>query len=252
MAHSIPATTSATHPASLNTTSDHAGRARATPRSRRFRLPVSSVRRAAAVSVVAGLAVLTSACGSDDVGATATSPSSTQPATATSAPATPTTDTPATGAPAGPGDHTHREVPVTAVDFAFEGLPATIEADSRLTLTNAAAHELHELVAIRLPDSEQRPVAELMKLGPAEVDEILGSTEPVTVLVAAPGEDQITAVGDGTLTETGRYVLLCAIPMGVDPAEYLAAAAAAGGAKPDVQGGPPHLVAGMVAEITVV
>jgi hypothetical protein len=220
-------------------------RSRAVEPARRLRGPVSPIRRAAAIAVVAGLAVLTAACGDDDVSASPTT--STKPATVSS-----TTAPSTTKAPAGPGDHAHHEVPVTAVDFAFQGLPATVEAGTRLTLTNGAAKELHELVAIRLPDTEKRPVAELMELGPAEVEKIIGGAPPATVLLAPPGADQISAVGDGTLTEPGRYVLLCAIPMGIDPAEYLAAAAAAHGGKPDVKGGPPHLVAGMYAEITVV
>jgi hypothetical protein len=44
---------------------------------------------------------------------------------------------------------------------------------------------------------------------------------------------------------------MCSIPMGVDPAEYLAAAAAAGGEKPDVPGGPPHFVSGMATDLIV-
>lgn len=236
-------TTSTTStPTSDRFSSDRPVRSRAIEPARRLRGPVSPLRRAAAIAVVAGLAVLTAACGDDDVSATPTT--STKPAAVSST-------APTTTAPTGPGDHAHHDLDVTAVDFAFEGLPATIEAGTKLTLTNAAAKELHELVAIRLPDSERRPVAELMKLGPAEVEKILGAAPPATVLLAPPGADQISAVGDGTLTEPGRYLLLCAIPMGVDPAEYLAAAAAAGGQKPDVKGGPPHLVAGMYAELTV-
>ncbi|MEQ9161428.1 MAG: hypothetical protein RLN74_01900, partial [Ilumatobacter fluminis] len=62
----------------------------------------------------------------------------------------------------------------------------------------------------------------------------------------------IEAVGDGTLSEPGRYVLMCFIPIGADPDEYLAAVAAAGGGKPDgVAGGPPHFTAGMYAELVV-
>ena len=55
----------------------------------------------------------------------------------------------------------------------------------------------------------------------------------------------------GTLTEPGRYLVMCSIPTGVEPAEYLRAAAAANGQKPDVDGGPPHFTSGMFAELTV-
>jgi hypothetical protein len=60
------------------------------------------------------------------------------------------------------------------------------------------------------------------------------------------------AVGDGTLTEPGRYVLMCFIPTGADPDEYLSAAAASEGEAPTgVAGGPPHVVNGMYAELHV-
>ena len=61
---------------------------------------------------------------------------------------------------------------------------------------------------------------------------------------------EIAAVGDGTLAEPGRYVVLCLIPTGADPAEYLAAAATSDG-PPQVDGGPPHIAHGMFAELVV-
>ena len=71
------------------------------------------------------------------------------------------------------------------------------------------------------------------------------------MLLAPPGEGAIAAVGDGTLSEPGRYAIICAIPTGADPAEYLAAAAESEGGPPEVPGGPPHFVNGMFAEIVV-
>ena len=58
-------------------------------------------------------------------------------------------------------------------------------------------------------------------------------------------------VGTGTLAEPGRYLIICAIPTGVDPGEYLTAAAESEGGPPDVPGGPPHFVHGMYGQITV-
>lgn len=140
-------------------------------------------------------------------------------------------------------------VEVTLVDFSFQGLPNAVEAGSRLTVTNAAASELHELVAFRLPDSEARPVEELATLPPGELIEALGM--PTTVLLAAPGGPEISAVGDGVLSEPGRYAVFCFIPTGVDPGEYLAAAAETEEGPPQVAGGPPHFVLGMFAELVV-
>jgi hypothetical protein len=149
----------------------------------------------------------------------------------------------------GGGSSAPETVEVTAIDFAFQDLPAAVPPGTRLTLANAADHELHELVAIRLDDAETRPVADLVALPPAELQAALAG-QPATVLLAAPGGDVIPAVGDGTLSEPGRYAVICMIPTGADPQTYLEAAATSDG-PPQVAGGPPHLVNGMWAEITV-
>lgn len=150
------------------------------------------------------------------------------------------------GPDAGSGDQ--GTVEVTLVDYAFGGVPGSLPAGSRLTVVNESDAELHEVVAFRLPDDEDRPVAELTELPPDELTATLG--EPTTVLLAEPGGPQIDAVGDGTLGEPGRYALLCFIPVGADRQAYLAAAAEGEG-PPDVEGGPPHFVEGMYGEVVV-
>lgn len=145
-------------------------------------------------------------------------------------------------------------VAVTAADYSFTGIPATVKAGTVLTLTNTSTKEIHELVAMRLPDSEKRPVEELVRL-PEEQFGALSPGPPAAVLIAPPGgAAQIAAVGDGTLKEPGRYVVACFIPTGADPAAYLAAAKAAqstGGPPQNVQGGPPHFTRGMFAQVVV-
>lgn len=176
-------------------------------------------------------------CGGDDAsdeGATSSSLGTTE----TSVPSTPTAEA-------------SQNVEVRAVDYAFEGLPETLPVGSRLTLVNESSEELHELVAIMLPPTETRPAADLVKLPPEE-QSALSQGPPTMVLIAPPGDGpQISAVGDGTLTQKGRYLLICSIPTGADPEEYLAAAAKSQGGPPDVEGGPPHLVHGMFAEVIV-
>jgi len=138
---------------------------------------------------------------------------------------------------------------VKATDYAFKDLPKSVKAGTVLSLENTSATELHELVAFKVPDTEKRPVSELLQLPEAELDAIFPGA-PATVLLRPPGGEQINAVGDGTLTEKGRYAVICTIPTGADPAAYLAASQTSDG-PPDVAGGPPHFTKGMFGELTV-
>jgi hypothetical protein len=136
---------------------------------------------------------------------------------------------------------------VTLSDFSFGDLPDEVVAGTRLRVDNTSENELHELVAVRLADGDERPVDEIVAAG---LGEVLSAGPPAAVLLAAPGGEQITAVGDGVLAEPGRYLLLCAIPTGADPQEYLEAAKTSDG-PPQVDGGPPHFVNGMVDDLVV-
>ncbi|MGC1513787.1 MAG: hypothetical protein WA797_12810 [Acidimicrobiales bacterium] len=170
-----------------------------------------------------GLPVM-AACGDDDTAAD---------------PVASTTTEPPTGA-----------IAVTAVDYRYEGLPVEITVDTTLTLRNESTTEVHELVAMRLPDDESRSVEDLLALPMAELESVL-AREPALVAVAAPGEEGFATVGDGRLSEPGRYVLVCFIPTGADPQAFLGALEATPGQPPQVEGGPPHFTAGMYAELTV-
>ncbi len=141
---------------------------------------------------------------------------------------------------------------VTATDYRFEGLPATIEAGTRLVLRNESSKELHEMVVFRIPDGEKRSVEQLVNLPESEQTAIFGEGPPALVMIAPPGGGEtIQALGDGKLTEKGRYAVVCFIPTGADPAAYLAAAQSGGDGPPQVAGGPPHTAQGMYGEITV-
>ncbi len=147
------------------------------------------------------------------------------------------------------GDVAEGDIAIRAIDYAYLDVPSQVRAGSTLELVNASTKEAHELVAIRLPDDEERPTSELVQLPPEELAAFF--PEVRTVVLAGPEEDGIAVVGDGSLTEPGRYAIVCVIPTGADPAEYLEAAATSDG-PPDVAGGPPHIVEGMFAELTVV
>lgn len=138
---------------------------------------------------------------------------------------------------------------VTAADYSFQNLPSSVDAGTTLTLRNASDKELHEMVVIRIPDDERRSVQELVNLPEAEQEALFGGGPPAMVLLAPPGGGEIIkAVGDGKLTEKGRYAVVCFIPTGADPAAYLADT---GGGPPQVAGGPPHVAQGMYGQITV-
>jgi plastocyanin len=141
------------------------------------------------------------------------------------------------------------EVAVTAVDYGYDGLPTRVAPGTSITLTNTSATELHEFVAIRLPDDETRPIEELVQLPPEALAAFFPLVE--TVIIAPPGEAGFAVEGIAVLTEPGRYAILCAIPTGADPVEYLDAVAEAGGGPPQVDGGPPHFAVGMYAEVVV-
>lgn len=183
-------------------------------------------------NLIAGtaLVLVLAACGSDDPS------SSDSPPPATSAAHT---------------THAGSEAPtvvVNGIDYAFQNVPTTVAAGTKLQFVNTSDVELHELVAFRVDTDE--PLEELLALPQADLEQLLGA--PATVLVHPPGAPEgFAALGDGTLTEPGRYILLCTIPVGADPDEYLAAAQAAGGGRPDGFDGPPHFATGMAAELTV-
>ncbi len=205
--------------------------------------PIHPTARRGARLARVGLATLAvgvlglSACGSDDEAADTTT---------TEADASTTTHDDS-------ADHDSHDAPPTVsiglVDYSFEDVPDRIPAGTPLSISNASTTEVHELVAVRLPDDETRTAEQLVALPPAELGALIGA-EPAAVLIAPPGEDGFPVVGDGTLSEPGRYLLLCSIPLGADPAEYLAAAQTSAG-PPQVPGGPPHFTAGMYAEVEV-
>jgi hypothetical protein len=197
-----------------------------------------------AATLAAGL--LLAACGDDD---DTTDTAADEVTTTTEADATTTTEAETTTTTEAEDDAAPGTVEVTAVDYAFEGLPETVPAGTKLTFTNTSETELHELVVMRIPDEEERPLEELLALPEEELGAIFGAGMPATVLLAPPGGEQVSAVGDGTIAEPGRYAVVCFIPTGADPAAYLESAGPDG--PPDVPGGPPHIVHGMHAELVV-
>lgn len=116
---------------------------------------------------------------------------------------------------------------VTAVDYTYEGLPATMEAGpAAVNITNEGSEE-HEIFILKLPEGETRSAEEILAGVDPDSDEPPGQF--VGVAFAPPGESS------GTLVDLtpGRYIAACAIPVG-------------GG-----EDGPPHFSQGMHAEFSV-
>ncbi len=198
------------------------------------------VRRLGVVLSVAALALLGGAACSDDDGDDAADDT-----TETSA------DTSSTSTEEMPAGET---VEVTAEDYKFVGLPESVDVGTKLTLVNDSQAELHELVALQIPESETRSVEELVQLPEDQIEGIFGEAMPAMVLVRAPGDaEMIAAVGDGTFSEPGRYAIICAIPVGADPAAMMAAMQEESEGPPTTAAGagPPHFTQGMYTEVTV-
>jgi plastocyanin len=140
---------------------------------------------------------------------------------------------------------------VRGVDYGYEDLPDTVSTGTHVSFVNESEEELHELVAVRILDDVDLSVEELVELPEEEVDQYLEPGPPAMVLIAPPGEEGFAVVGDGSFSEPGRYAIVCFIPTGADPDEFMAAAEEGGDGPPEVEGGPPHVVHGMFAEVTV-
>ena len=81
---------------------------------------------------------------------------------------------------------------------------------------------------------------------------MFGQSEPAAVLLAPPGgAPQIEAVGDGTLSEPGRYMFVCTIPVGADPAAIAKSMSEPDAGPPPASDAPLHYMAGMWAEAVV-
>lgn len=196
-----------------------------------------------AIALTAGLAL--AGCGGDDASDDLTTDSATEPATE------PTGDDASDAA--GP------TATITAVDYAFEDVPATLAVGTTVALRNdSEGGEFHELLAVLLPDDEERPFAELLQLPEEEFAAIFGAGLRGAVF-ATPGSDSgsfTLPVPPLVLGEPGRYAFVCFIPTGAPPDEVTAALEAffEGGAQGEPehpQTGPPHAANGMFTEVTV-
>jgi hypothetical protein len=139
-------------------------------------------------------------------------------------------------APSGEADLT-----VTAVDFAFEGVPAEVPSGTTMALTNTG-QEVHEMIVVRKLPTTTQSFEELLAL---PQDQVQGLVEDVGFAYAEPGQ---TAADVVTIGEPGDYLMICFIPAGTTSLPSIDPNASEA---PSLGTGAPHFTLGMLQEFTV-
>ena len=138
---------------------------------------------------------------------------------------------------------------VTAVNYAFQGMPATFEAGHRLFRLRNTGTELHELILIRKKATTTESFDQILALGSEDQEAAEAKVDQVGALFAFPaapsGPESVDASAFLDLTP-GQYAAVCFIPVGLTPAA--AEAAERTNQEPE---GPPHFTRGMKTEFTV-
>jgi plastocyanin len=158
-------------------------------------------------------------------------------------------------------------IEVVGVEYAYEGLPTSVPAGTTLTFANDGV-EVHEMVLNRIADGVTETFEELLAMDAAGVDlEAEGFIDTDfggQQLLAVPGQ---TADDSVTLDDEGRYVVLCFIPTGMEPAKLEELGVDISTLGPDtdpatmspeaqayieeVSANPPHVAQGMIQEFIV-
>ncbi len=136
-----------------------------------------------------------------------------------------------------PGAAGSAAITVVATDHAFNGLPDSVPAGTRLALDNQGA-EVHELLVARRNDGVTETWDELLALPESEVQ---GKVTLIGPIFANPGQ---AAEGTLLLDQPGEYIALCFVPQGMT-------AIPSGEPDPAASFGPPHYTLGMRQEFTV-
>lgn len=156
-----------------------------------------------------------------------------------------------------------------AVNYAYQGLPATLSPGRTAFRLDNQGSEVHEAVIFRINDDVDTPLRELLDLPDEEVEEMIQFRG---VTFAGPGD-----AGYGVVElDPGRYGFICFIPVGTTSMEALFEGDEGEGASPTPTGSPtaspsptgspaegdedenedgegpaPHFTEGMFAEVTV-
>ena len=122
------------------------------------------------------------------------------------------------------------KVPVTAIDYEFQGVPPTLAAGTaQFKLTNNAPKEEHEMIVVKLtPEGEGQDLEKLLGLPEKKVGKFVDFST-ATFMFAPAGQSGFSPAS----LETGTYVYACFVPVG-------------GNKK-----GAPHFTEGMYGTFTV-
>jgi hypothetical protein len=103
------------------------------------------------------------------------------------------------------------QVPVTAIDYEFSGMPATLSAGAtKFKLTNNAPKESHELVVVKLNAAgEKVDPAKIVKLPQGKAQKLIEG-QGAAFMFAPPGQ---SGYSPSELTP-GKYLYACFLPQG--------------------------------------
>ncbi|MEO6628873.1 MAG: hypothetical protein ABIP03_09935 [Aquihabitans sp.] len=117
---------------------------------------------------------------------------------------------------------------VTAIDYAFEGIPATVASGetSILVANQTTHHEMHEMIIVKRKPGVTEAVADLLALPD---DQAFSKVDFIGAVFAPMGQSNGTSVD----LEPGEYIVACFLPIDGKDAN------------------PPHFTKGMLAEFKV-
>ncbi|CAN5705340.1 hypothetical protein BH18ACT6_BH18ACT6_22500 [soil metagenome] len=160
----------------------------------------------------------------------------------------------AAGCAQGGGEPVGGTIEVTGTDDAFEGVPALVAPGAEFTFTNGG-EEVHEMIILQVVEGETRTLEEILALPEEESDALVAQF--MGVLIDTPSGETFNPEGESTtitVTEPGRYAVVCFLPQGLDEETFETAMAEA---DPNAEGPPPfpegtpHALLGMAEEFTV-
>jgi plastocyanin len=154
----------------------------------------------------------------------------------------------------GGGEPVGGTIEVTGTEYSFQNVPALVAPGAELTFRNEG-EEVHEMIVVQVVEGETRTLEEILELPEEESDALIAQF--MGVLIDTPSGATFNPEGEGTsitVTEPGRYAVVCFLPQGLDEATFESAMAEA---DPNAEGPPPfpegtpHALLGMASEFTV-